>query len=138
MKKLLTHLFMGLLVVFALSACAGNMTFVPRSGGQPIKANYQDSMGQTTVSFVLPSGETLQGNLIWIPPGGVISTTIVSTGQRFAVASGMASGNTGMYIGSVIGDSGTAMRIELLCNTWTGKCVGAGQTSEGVIYDILR
>ena len=128
----------ALLIVFILSACAGSMTFIPRTGGQLFKANYQDGMGQTTISVVLPSGETLQGSLIWIPPGGGISTAFVTTGQGSAVASGMASGNTGMYVGSVIGDRGTTMRIELLCNAWTGKCVGAGQTSEGVVYDIQR
>ena len=128
----------ALLIVFILSACAGSMTFIPRTGGQLLKANYQDGMGQTTISVVLPSGETLQGSLIWIPPGGGISTAFVTTDQGSAVASGMASGNTGMYVGSVIGDRGTTMRIELLCNAWTGKCVGAGQTSEGVVYDIQR
>jgi len=113
------------------------MAFIPRSGGQPLKANYQDSMGQTTISVVLPSGETLQGNLIWLPSGGV-STALVTTGQGSAVASGMSAGNKGMYAGSIVGDRGTTMRIELLCNGWTGKCVGAGQTSEGVVYDIQR
>ena len=127
-----------LLIVFILSSCAGSMTFIPRTGGQLLKANYQDGMGQTTISVVLPSGETLQGSLIWIPPGGGISTAFVTTDQGSAVASGMASGNTGMYVGSVVGDRGTTMRIELLCNAWTGKCVGAGQTSEGVVYDIQR
>jgi hypothetical protein len=127
-----------LFIAFIFSACTGHMTFIPRTGGQALKATYQDGMGQTTINIVLPSGETLQGSLIWIPPGGGISTAIVTTGQGSAVASGMASGNTGMYVGSVVGDRGTNMRIELLCNTWTGKCVGAGQTSDGVIYDIQR
>ena len=127
-----------LLIVFILSACAGSMTFIPRTGGLPLKANYQDGMGQTTISVVLPNGETLQGNLIWIPPGGGVSTALVTNGQGSALASGMTSGNTGMYVGSIVGDRGTTMRIELLCNTWTGKCVGAGQTSEGVVYDIQR
>ncbi len=129
---------LALLIVFILSACAGGMTFIPRTGGQPLKANYQDGMGQTTINVALPSGETLQGSLIWIPPGGRISTALVTTGKGSAVATGMVSGNTGMYIGSVVGDRGTTMRIELLCNAWTGKCVGAGQTSNGVIYDIQR
>lgn len=127
-----------LLIAFILSACAGHMTFIPRTGGQALKATYQDGMGQTTINIVLPSGETLHGSLIWIPPGGGISTAIVTTGQGSAFASGMASGNKGMYVGSVVGDRGTNMRIELLCNVWTGKCVGAGQTSDGVIYDIQR
>lgn len=127
-----------LLLVLVLSACAGGMSFIPRTGGVPLKATYQDGMGQTTINVVLPSGETLQGELILIPPGGQISTALVTTGQGSAVASGMASGNKGMYVGSIVGDRGTTMRIELLCNAWTGKCVGAGQTSSGVIYDIQR
>ena len=128
----------ALIIVFILSACAGATTFIPRTGGQPLKASHQDGMGQTTINVLLPSGETLQGSLIWIPPGGGISTALVTTGQGSALASGMASGNKGMYVGSVVGDRGTTMRIELLCNVWTGKCVGAGQTSDGVIYDIQR
>jgi hypothetical protein len=127
-----------LLISFILSACAGNMTFIPRSGGQALKANYQDGMGQTAINVVLPSGETLQGSLIWIPPGGGISTALATTGQGSAITSGMTSGNKGMYVGSVVGDRGINMRIELLCNAWTGRCVGAGQTSDGIIYDIQR
>jgi hypothetical protein len=128
----------GLLIVFSLSACGGGMTVIPRMGGQPLKANYEDGMGQTTINVTLQNGETLQGSLTWIPPGGNTSTAVVTTGQRFAVASGMTSGNTGMYVGSVVGNRGTNMRIELLCNVWTSKCVGTGQTSDGVIYDIQR
>lgn len=30
------------------------------------------------------------------------------------------------------------MRIELMCNTFTMRCVGAGQTSDGTRYDIQR
>jgi len=133
------NLFLGLLIMFILSACAaGTMTFIPRSGGQALKANYENSRGRKTINIVLPGGETFQGNLIWIPPGGHISTTIVSTGQTSAVASGMSSGDTGIYLGSIVGDRGTTMRIELLCNVWTARCVGAGQTNEGFIYDIQQ
>lgn len=114
------------------------MTLIPRAGGQPLQATYQDSMGQTTINAVLPNGEKLHGNLIWIPPGGGVSTALVTTGQGSAVASGMTSGNRGMYVGSIVGDRGTTMRIELLCNVWTGKCVGSGQTSDGIIFDVQR
>ena len=126
----------ALLIILILSACAGSMTFIPRSGGQPLIAKYQDGMGQTTISVVMPNGESLQGNLIWIPPGGGVSTTLITTGQGSAFASGMTLGNTGVYVGSIVGNRGTTMRIELLCNTWTGKCVGAGQTSHGEIFNI--
>ena len=134
------RVFFSLIVILVLSACASSssMILIPRSGGQPLKATNQDKWGQTKISVALPSGEMLQGNLIWIPPGGGVSTAIVTTDQGSAVASGMASGSTGKYAGSIVGDRGTTMRIELLCNTWTGKCIGAGQTSTGIIYDIQR
>lgn len=127
-----------LAAVLIFSGCAGKMTLIPRSGGKALSADYQDGMGQTTVSVVLPSGEKLQGDLTWIPPGGNISTSILSTGRGSATVSGMSSGNKGMYVGSLAGDQGTTMRVELLCNAWTGKCVGAGRTSDGVVYDIQR
>jgi len=95
-------------------------------------------MGQTTVTIELPSGEKLHGNLVWIPPGGSVSSAIVTTDQGSALAGGISSGNTGMYVGAIIGDRGTTMRIQLLCNTFTGRCAGAGQTSEGAVYDIQR
>jgi len=130
-------LFSALFLVF-LSSCAGGITVIPRSGGYPVTASYQDSWGQSTLTMKLASGETLRGNLIWIPPGGGISTVIVNSSQGSAVGHGISSGNTGMYKGTIVGDHGTTMRIELLCNTFTQRCVGAGQTSDGVLYDIQR
>lgn len=132
------RMLVALLTILSVSACTGNMILIPRTGGQPLNADYHDGTGQTTISVVLPSGETLRGTLVWIPPGGGISTALVTTGQGTAVAGGMASGNKGMFVGSVAGDRGTTMRIELLCNAFTLKCVGAGQTSAGVVYDIQR
>lgn len=121
-----------------LSGCAGKMSLTPRSGGQSLSANYQDGMGQTTVNVDLPSGEKLEGELTWIPPGGNISTSILSSEEGSVTASGMSTGNKGMYVGNLVGEEGTNMRIELLCNTWTGKCVGVGETSDGVVYDIQK
>ena len=130
-------LFSVFFLVF-LSSCAGGLTVIPRSGGSPVSASYKESWGQTALTIKLPSGETLQGNLIWIPPGGGVSTVIVNSEKGSAVGSGISTGNKGMYAGSIIGDRGTTMRIELMCNTFTGRCVGAGQTSDGALYDIQR
>lgn len=126
----------GLLVL--LVGCAGGLTVIPRGGGLPASASYQDGMGQTTLAIKLPSGETLHGNLIWIPPGGSVSTAIITTDQGSALGTGISSGNKGMYVGTIIGDRGTTMRIELLCNAFTGRCVGVGQTNGGALYDIQR
>lgn len=126
------------ILLLLLAACTGGMTVIPRAGGQPATASYQDGMGQTTVTMKLPTGETLNGNLIWIPPGGGVSTTIITTDQGSALGTGMSSGNKGMYIGTIAGDRGSTMRIELLCNAFTGRCVGVGQTNTGTLYDIQK
>lgn len=136
-KTLYSSLYI-LFLLFTISGCSGAMTLIPRSGGQPINANYGDSMGNTKITFQLPSGETLQGKLIWIPPGGTISTALISTNQGVVTGTGMSTGNKGMYIGAIAGDRGTTMRIELLCNAFTGGCAGVGQTSDGTLYDIIR
>lgn len=124
--------------LLTLSGCSGAMTLIPRSGGQPIQADYNDGMGNTVVTTQLPGGETLKGKLIWIPPGGTISTALLSTNQGAGYATGMTTGNKGMYIGAIAGDRGTTMRIELLCNAFTGGCAGVGQTDDGALYDIVR
>lgn len=129
--------FSTILIAF-LFGCAGGLTVIPRAGGAPLSASYQDGVGQATLSMELLSGETLRGNLIWIPPSGGVSTAVVSTNQASAFGSGLSSGNKGMYKGTIVGDRGTAMRIELLCNAFTGRCVGTGQTSDGALYDIQR
>jgi hypothetical protein len=126
------------LAALILSACTGAMSFIPRSGGSVLTATYEDGTGQTMVTIPLPSGEVLKGTLIWIPPGGSISTAFATTDQDSVSATGVTTGNTGMYIGSIAGNQGTTMRIELLCNTWTMKCVGSGKASSGDIYDIQR
>ena len=135
--RILQIVFSTTLLAFFFG-CSGGLTVIPRTGGSPVSASYQDGVGQTTLTMELPSGETLRGNLIWIPPSGGVSTAVVSTNQASAFGSGLSSGNKGMYMGTIVGDRGTAMRIELLCNAFTGRCVGTGQASDGAVYDIQR
>jgi len=86
----------------------------------------------------MQSGEILEGTLTWIPPQSVMSSGIATIGSTPIMATGMSSGNKGMYMGTLAGNRGTKMRIQLLCNVWTGKCIGVGITDEGVEYDIQR
>lgn len=52
------------ILVVSLVGCAGGLTVIPRAGGSPISASYQDGMGQTALTMKLPTGEILHGNLI--------------------------------------------------------------------------
>lgn len=125
-------------LVFILLGCGGSMAVIPRSGGQPLQASFQDGVGQTSVVITLTTGEVLQGNLIWIPPGGEVTTVVLSTNYGSGFGSGMSTGTRGYYIGTIAGSRGSVMRIEMMCNTFTMRCVGAGRTSDGTVYDIQR
>ena len=139
MQNIITKLGTVLLVFNLISCASGNLTVIQRSGGNILKSEYSDSMGETEVTVTMPDKEILKGTLIWIPPNSNLGTVLVANnagGQAFGT--GISSGNKGMYIGTIVGNNGTTMRIELLCNTWTGKCVGSGQSNMGEIYDIQR
>lgn len=84
------------------------------------------------------SGEVLKGRLTWIPPGGAISLTLITVNNVSGTATGMSTGNKGIYIGTLVGNKGTTMRVELLCNVFTRKCVGLGQSNSGEVFDIQR
>jgi hypothetical protein len=126
-------------VFLVLVGCAGGgLTVVQRSGGLVLPATYDDGFGETQVTVTMDSGEVLKGRLTWIPPGGGISSTLITVNNVSGTATGMSTGNKGMYIGTLVGNKGTTMRVELLCNAFTGKCVGLGQSNSGEIFDIQR
>jgi len=126
-------------VLMLVTGCAsGVLTVIPRSGGSLVPATFEQGTGECRVSLTLPTGESMKGRLTWIPPGGSMSVALLTTQNNMASGTAMSSGNTGMYIGSLVGENSTTMRIELLCNTWTMNCVGVGQTSSGIVYDIQK
>lgn len=129
--------FIAVLLVFMVG-CAGDLTVVQRSGGLVLPATYDDGFGETQVTVTMNSGEVLRGRLTWIPPGGRISSTLVTVNNVSGTATRMSTGDKGMYIGILVGNKGTTMRVELLCNAFTGKCVGLGQSNSGEIFDIQR
>jgi len=125
-------------VLLVLMGCAGGLTVIQRSGGLVLPAIYEDSFGETQVTVTMTNGEVLKGRLTWIPPGGGISSTLITVNNVSGTATGMSTGNKGMYIGTLVGNKGTTMRVELLCNAFTGKCVGLGQSNSGEVFDIQR
>lgn len=82
------------------------------------------------------SGEVLNGKLIWLPPSSGISTTLITAGNTSATATSVSMGKkVGMYTGALVGNKGATMRVELLCNAWTGKCFGS---NSGELFDITK
>ena len=127
----------ALFLVF-MGCAGGGLTVIQRSGGLVLPATYEDGFGETQVTVTMDSGEVLKGRLTWIPPGGGISSTLITVNNVSGTATGMSTGNKGMYIGTLVGNKGTTMRVELLCNAFTGKCVGLGQSNSGEVFAIQR
>jgi len=130
--------FIMVFLAMTMGCAAGGLTVIQRSGGLVLPASYEDSIGETHVTVSMANGEELKGRLTWIPPGGGLSSTLITVNNVSGSATGMSSGNKGMYIGTLVGNRGTTMRVELLCNAFTGKCVGLGQSNTGEIFDIQR
>lgn len=126
-----------ILLLLMTTSCGGKLTVIPNTGGLPVEASYSDGFGKTSIRIKLPSDEVLKGDLIWIPPGGQISSAFI-TGQNPLSGVAVSSGNKGMLVGTIYGDRGTVMKIWLLCNAFTGHCVGTGQTNDGVVYNIQK
>lgn len=122
-------------LVVSLLGCLGELTVIQRSNGTVLPTSYKSGIGEVVLTITMTSGEVLKGRLTWIPPGGGVSTVLLTGDYGYGVGTGVSSGNKGMYIGTLVGDRGTTMRIELLCNAFTGKCVGLGKTNSGEIFD---
>ena len=131
------RVFVVLLVVLLFCGCATRkLIVIPRGPGNVAQGYYEDGFGASDVEITLSSGEILKGRLIWIPPKTVKGAGIVMIGSKPIVGTGISSGNTGMLSGTIVGNRGMKMRIQLLCNTMTGRCVGVGVASDGTEYDI--
>ena len=126
-----THAFMRnpcffLIAVLFLCSCSKDLILTSVRNGMSIQGVCESGMGKSRVKFEMPSGNIFDGYLIWIPPGSTISTGLINTNRGLITTTGMSSGNTGMLKGAVIGSKGGSMAMELICNAFTGNCVGSG------------
>lgn len=125
--------------LFFFVGCAPTkLTLIPRGEGTPIDGNIDAGVGYADVKIGLPSGEMFQGRLIWLTPQSVMNSGIVTTGSQSFAMMGLSQNNTAMYMGTITGNKGTKMRIQLYCNASTLRCIGTGITNDSVEYDIQR
>lgn len=132
------YIAFALPIVFLLSGCAGSLVIVPRAGGAPVPASWKTGFSDLKVTATMPDGEIMNGKLTWLPPAGVVGAGFYSFGGNYGNSAAVASGTQGRYMGSLIGDKGTNMRIEIIANAFTGKGVGIGKTSDGRLFDIQK
>ena len=130
--------FILVLLVLIIGCAGGVLTVTQKSGGTVLPATYEDGIGRMLVTVNMANGEVLKGRLTWTPPGGKVSTTLITVNNTPEMATGKLPGNKGMYIGDLAGNKGTTMKVELLCDPLTGQCVGLGQSNSGEVFDIHR
>lgn len=130
--------FVTLFALLCCSACTtSSLVLIPPDNNVPIEGLVQRSVGEASVHIVMPTGENITGTLIWIKPGGGPVVGLASSAETTVTGMAGNAGGNAMYIGTLIGDKGSKMRMELLCNAFTVKCTGVASTNDGRTYNVL-
>ena len=106
----------GLAIVLSLLAgCVWRLS--PDSQGQDeqISISYHDESDTRTAEAISSSGERFIGTIIWAKDPN----------------------SSARYRGSLIGNMGRTLSVELECSTSTAKCVGSAKANTGDIFNIF-
>jgi hypothetical protein len=114
MKRILGPFVLSMFAVVILTNCGGGWKAVSVDQNEQISMEYNKKFGTAEVDAISSSGERFNGTLIWIPD----------------------SGYSGRYRGSLIGNKGRRLSVELECNIGTGQCVGTAKANTGQIFHI--
>lgn len=137
MKKI-CHILVIFFILLSCFACAtSKLILIPPDEKEPIEGLVKRSVGEANVTLIMPTGENVKGTLIWIKPGqGPIVGVANIDGTTATAMAGNVGGNA-MYVGTLMGDRGTKMKMELLCNAFTIKCTGVAICNDGRIYNVI-
>jgi hypothetical protein len=137
MKNIL-YVFVIAFIFLSCFACAtSRLVLIPSDKDEPIEGLVQRSVGEANVKIIMPTGENITGTMIWIAPGQGPTVGLATIGGTTVTAMGGNVGGNAMYIGTLIGDKGTKMQIELLCNAFTVKCTGVAIANDGKTYNVV-
>jgi hypothetical protein len=136
MKKIDYTLFIFFIFLFC-SACTSKVILIPPDENSPIVGSVQRSVGEASVSIIMPTGENLEGTLIWVEQGKGPVVGIANIDGKTATVMGSNVGGNAMYIGTLVGDKGTKLKMELICNSFTVKCTGVAVSNDGKTYNVI-
>lgn len=135
MKKII---FVIVFISLSCFACAtSRLVLIPPDKNEPIEGLVQRSVGEANVKIIMPTGENITGTMIWIAPGQGPTVGVATIGGTTVTAMGGNVGGNAMYVGTLIGDKGTKMKMELLCNAFTVKCTGVAIANDGRTYNVV-
>lgn len=136
--KTLLYVFVIVFIFLSCVACAtSRLVLIPPDKDEPIEGLVQRSVGEANVKIIMPTGENITGTIIWIAPGQGPTVGLATIGGTTVTAMGGNVGGNAMYVGTLIGDKGTKMQMELLCNAFTVKCTGVAIANDGKTYNVL-
>jgi hypothetical protein len=137
MKKIL-YVFIIVFILLSFFACAtSRLVLIPSDKAEPIEGSVQRSVGEANVKIIMPTGENITGTMIWIQPGQGPAVGLATIGGATVTAMGGNVGGNAMYVGTLVGDRGTKMKMELLCNAFTVKCTGVAIANDGKTYNVV-
>ena len=135
MKKII---FVIVFISLSCFACAtSRLVLIPPDKNEPIEGLVQHSVGEANVKIIMPTGENITGTMIWIAPGQGPTVGVATIGGTTVTAMGGNVGGNAMYVGTLMGDKGTKMKMELLCNAFTVKCTGVAIANDGRTYNAV-
>ena len=132
MKCQVKRIFPGLVLLVALSGCAGNMQGVVRGTGQPITLAYEQGMSSDTLTTEI-DGEAFTGKAVM---RGASTTVGTALGLTF-----VGNSYTGDMVATLLGLQGSTLSCQLQYADSSGYTpaggVGVCQHSDGRVIDIV-
>lgn len=136
--KNICHILFILYISLCCYACTtSKLILIPPDENTSFEGSVQRSVGEANVSLVMPTGENVNGTLIWIKPDQGPVVGVATIDGKTATAMGGNIGGNAMYIGTLIGDKGTKLKMELICNAFTVKCTGVAVSNDGRTYNVI-
>jgi len=135
-KKRHYNLFIFFIFLFC-SACTIKVILIPPDENSPIVGSVQRSVGEASVSIIMPTGEHLEGTLIWVEQGKGSVVGIANIDGKTATVMVSNVGGNAMYIGTLVGDKGAKLKMELICNSFTVKCTDVAVYNDVKTYNMI-
>ena len=128
----------AIVILLVCFGCAtSKLTLIPLDKNDPIEGIVERSVGEANVTLNMPSGESIAGTMIWFRPGQSATVGVATVDGKTATAMGGNTGGSAMYVGTLIGNKGTKLKIDLLCNSFTIKCTGTAIANDGKTYNVI-
>ena len=104
---------------------------------ESIRMLARSSLDSDRFLFIMPTGENVKGTLIWVELDKSPVVGVANIDRKTATVMGGNVGGNAMYIGTLVGDKGTKLKMELICNSFTVKCTGVAVSNDGKTYNVI-